>query len=90
MFEVAAVLQQEQNELLPQQGNLHYPKRPSKEKAHQLEANSKIINRYLYQKDKNVRHTLTIPATKAPQLKVPISLGIDINLESNECMLADH
>lgn len=33
-------------------------------------------------------HTLTIPATKAPQLNVPMSFGIEINLECKHTPLA--
>lgn len=44
----------------------------------------KLLKTSQHQIGKDNIHTLTIPATNAPQLKVPISFGIDINLKMSQ------
>jgi hypothetical protein len=79
LFEAFADLPWAQNELLQQLENQHYPKHPSKIKKIPSEPPTPRLS--VNRNKGNEALTLTIPATNAPQLNVPMSFGIEINLQ---------
>lgn len=82
MSEVVVGLPWAQNELLRQLETRHHPKHPDElNKTKQLIGHfSKNQITWLMESEGSEALTRTIPATNAPQLNVPMSFGIEMNL----------